>query len=88
MSTNQELEELITSIVSTIINGGTVTVEENVQEEEEVQVPEFLVTVNGQVVTEPVADEDELKEVILAVSEANPDADVQIYVNIDVQEIF
>ena len=76
----QELANLIqTLITDALVKGGIVPAQEAPVEEVEEVTPLFLVTVNGTIVDAPVADEDELAELIEAVLETNEDAEIRVY---------
>ena len=75
----QELANLIqTLITDALVKGGIVPAQE-APVEEEPATPLFLVTINGTIVDAPVADEDELEELIEAVLETNKDAKICVY---------
>lgn len=76
----QELANLIqTLITDALVKGGIVPAQEAPVVEEEPATPLFLVTINGTIVDAPVADEDELAELIEAVLETNKDAEIRVY---------
>ena len=76
----QELANLIqTLITDALVKGGIVPAQEVPVVEEEPVTPLFLVTINGTIVDAPVADEDELAELIEAVLETNKDAKIRVY---------
>lgn len=77
----QELANLVqTLITDALVKGGIIPAQEApVVVEEEPATPLFLVTINGTIVDAPVADEDELAELIEAVLETNEDAEIRVY---------
>ncbi len=50
------------------------------EEEIELPTPEYVITVNGEVVGATIADDEELDGVIASVREANKDAVIKVYV--------
>lgn len=96
MTTNPtDLADLIHDVVTDILRGAGVTLvevttaqgPEEEPEEAPAPTPEFMVSVNGTGVTEPVADADELRDVIQATAEVNPNAEIEIYAHVDISDL-
>jgi hypothetical protein len=77
----QELAEMIQGMINNaLVQGGFIQPTAEVQEPVKVlPTPEYLVTVNGEVVGATIADDDELFDLIQSVKGANSDAKVNVY---------
>ena len=80
MEINQnELAELVQKLITdALVNGGVIEPQTPAVEEVPAT-PEYLVTVDGTIVDAPVADCDELEELIEAVLEINENAKICVY---------
>jgi len=78
----QELAELIQGMINNaLVQGGFIQPAAEVQAPAVVlPTPEYLVTVNGEVVGATIADDDELFDLIQSVKGANSDAKVNVYI--------
>ena len=89
----QELAELIQGMINNaLVQGGFIQPAAEVQAPAPVVLPtpEYLVTINGEVVSATIADEDELYDLIQSVKGANSEAKINVYIldgtNVDVED--
>lgn len=73
------LAETVQSLVMDALRKGGIIPAETVEEEIVEADPQYIITVNGEVVPATIKDWTELEDTITAVAQSNPDAIVKVY---------